>query len=106
MSKRTNEDLKILQELQKEVSKLYVEIAKLQSLETNVSDLKKMVASINDKIETLRKDIAEEQKEQNEKNEETFVSNDTFNPVKILVYGFAGLIFTAVVLALTGLVIK
>ena len=51
-----------------------------------------------DGIHTSLKDL-------NNKLDNKYVSNESFFPVKLLVYGFAGMILVAVVAALIGLVV-
>jgi hypothetical protein len=61
---------------------------------------------MSDKIDNLQEIVLEGFKELKKELKDNYVSNDKFLPVKILTYGFAGILFTAVILALVSNVIK
>lgn len=56
-------------------------------------------------IETTVKNIEENVGDIKRKLDDSYVTTQEFEPIKKLVYGLVGLILTAVVLALVGLVI-
>mgnify|MGYP001246063955 CR=1 FL=1 len=74
--------------------------------ELDIAILQNNYKSMSDKIDNLQEIVLEGFKELKKELKDNYVSNDKFLPVKILTYGFAGILFTAVVLALVSNVIK
>ena len=66
---------------------------KINTLETNYKSMSEKIDSLTDLV---RCEFAELKKEL----KDNYVSKDTFLPVKILTYGFAGILFTIVIGAL------
>lgn len=62
---------------------------------TQLAVLTEQVRSIDETVREIKK-----------KMEDDYVTQDQFKPVKALVFGFAGLILTAVVGALVALVVR
>lgn len=99
MTKHTPEEL--IADLQREVNKLSADISKVHSkvgqldaVHKEMNRLEKTIDKLQDKIETLRAEIKKE-----------YINVDKFEPVKLIVYGLAGLILAGVVAALLGIVI-
>jgi hypothetical protein len=74
--------------------------------ELDIAILQNNYKSMSDKIDNLQEIVLEGFKELKKELKDNYVSNDKFLPVKILTYGFAGILFTAVILALVSNVIK
>lgn len=74
--------------------------------EIDIAILQNNYKSMSDKIDNLQEIVLEGFKELKKELKDNYVSNDKFLPVKILTYGFAGILFTAVILALVSNVIK
>lgn len=72
---------------------------KINTLEVNYN-------TMSQKIDDLSCLVKEEFTLLKKELKDNYVSNDKFLPVKILTYGFAGILFTAVILALVSNVIK
>ena len=73
--------------------------------ELDIAILQNNYKSMSDKIDNLQEIVLEGFKELKKELKDNYVSNDKFLPVKILTYGFAGILFTAVILALVSNVI-
>lgn len=74
--------------------------------ELDIAILQNNYKTMSDKIDNLQEIVLEGFKELKKELKDNYVSNDKFLPVKILTYGFAGILFTAVILALVSNVIK
>jgi len=74
--------------------------------ELDIAILQNNYKLMSDKIDNLQEIVLEGFKELKKELKDNYVSNDKFLPVKILTYGFAGILFTAVILALVSNVIK
>lgn len=74
----------------------------MSNLEIQLAVLGEQLKSFIDKLKTAEEKIDGF----DEKFESKFITKEEFKPVKMLVYGFAGLIFSGFVLALITLVIK
>lgn len=74
--------------------------------ELDIAILQNNYKSMSEKIDNLQEIVLEGFKELKKELKDNYVSNDKFLPVKILTYGFAGILFTAVILALVSNVIK
>ena len=91
--------------LQKEVDKISIEVQKidvnekqLNYLEKNLERIERTVEKVVTQIENMKKDIHDEMRD-------TYVNNDKFEPVKIIVYGIAGVVLLTVLAALLGIVV-
>ena len=73
--------------------------------ELDIAILQNNYKSMSDKIDDLQEIVLESFKELKKELKDNYVSNDKFLPVKILTYGFAGILLTAVILALVSNVI-
>lgn len=74
--------------------------------ELDIAILQNNYKSMSDKIDDLQEIVLAGFKEIKSELRENYVSNDKFLPVKILTYGFAGILFTGVVVALLSNVLK
>ena len=74
--------------------------------ELDIAILQNNYKTMSDKIDNLQEIVLEGFKELKKELKDNYVSNDKFLPVKILTYGFAGILFTAVIFALVSNVIK
>lgn len=72
---------------------------KINTLEVNYK-------TMSDKIDGLTAVVKSEFSELRKELKENYVSNDKFLPVKLLTYGFAGILFTGVIIALISNVIE
>lgn len=72
---------------------------KINTLEVNYK-------SMSEKIDKLTDLVKDEFAALRVELKTNYVSNDRFLPVKILTYGFAGILFSAVVVAIVANVIK
>lgn len=80
-----------------------IEITKLQANQNSMAEkIDALTELVKGEFASLRKEI----KLNHDEVKLNYVSNDRFLPVKILTYGFAGILFTAVVVALVSSVIK
>ena len=73
--------------------------------ELDIAILQNNYKSMSEKIDDLQAIVIDGFKELKKELNDNYVSNDKFLPVKILTYGFAGILFTAVILALVSSVI-
>lgn len=73
--------------------------------ELDIAILQNNYKSMSDKIDNLQEIVLEGFKELKKELKDNYVSNDRFLPVKILTYGFAGILFSAVVIAIVANVI-
>lgn len=100
MSKKgLQEEQKIIRELEKEIKVLSVELGKVIGFEKDIIRIEAALNSMIKKLEELKKEIM------TEVNSKEYINKDKFEPIRILVYGLVGLILTAFVVALTGMVI-
>lgn len=76
-------------------------MAKEETTKTKIALMKKDIDYIKKAVDDLKKSVDEVKKN----TEENFVTKAEFAPVKQIVYGLVGLVLTAVVGALIGLVI-
>jgi len=74
--------------------------------ELDIAILQNNYKSMSDKIDNLQEIVLEGFKELKKELKDNYVSNDRFLPVKILTYGFAGILFSAVVVAIVANVIR
>lgn len=74
--------------------------------ELDIAILQNNYKSMSEKIDDLQAIVINGFKEIKTELRENYVSNDKFLPVKILTYGFAGILFSAVIVALVANVIK
>ena len=74
--------------------------------ELDIAILQNNYKSMSDKIDNLQEIVLEGFKELKKELKDNYVSNDKFLPVKILTYGFAGILFSAVVVAIVANVMK
>ena len=74
--------------------------------ELDIAILQNNYKSMSDKIDNLQEIVLEGFKELKKELKDNYVSNDRFLPVKILTYGFAGILFSAVVIAIVANVMK
>ena len=72
---------------------------KINTLEVNYK-------AMAEKIDALTDLVKEEFASLRDELRTNYVSNDKFLPVKILTYGFAGILFSAVIVAIVANVIK
>lgn len=72
---------------------------KINTLEVNYK-------SMSEKIDTLTDLVRNEFASLRVELKTNYVSNDRFLPVKVLTYGFAGILFSAVVVAIVANVIR
>lgn len=72
---------------------------KINTLEVNYK-------AMAEKIDALTELVKEEFSSLRDELRTNYVSNDKFLPVKILTYGFAGILFSAVIVAIVANVIK
>ncbi len=79
---------------------------KIIVLETNYKTMSEKIDDLKSSVEKGFSELKNEFKCIRAENEKKFVSNERFEPVKILVYGTAGILLTAIMLGLTTLVIK
>lgn len=72
---------------------------KINTLEVNYK-------AMAEKIDALTELVKEEFSSLRDELKNNYVSNDKFLPVKLLTYGFAGILFSAVIVAIVANVIK
>jgi len=91
--------------LQKEVDKISSEIQKIDSNGQQLTYLEKNVERIEKNIEKIVAQLDAIKKEINDELKENYVNIDKFEPVKIIVFGIAGMVLIAVLAALLGIVV-
>lgn len=104
MSKQTNYS-KLITELEAdikrmniEVNKLHEKVGQIDSLNAAAGRLEKSVEKIQEKVDRIKDEMLKSVKDE-------YVNNDRFEPVKLIVFGIAALVFVVVFSALLGLVI-
>lgn len=74
--------------------------------ELDIAILQNNYKTMSDKIDDLQEIVVNGFKEIKCELKDNYVSNDKFLPVKLLTYGFAGILFTGVIIALISNVIE